>query len=101
VPEAEAKVHHVFLCETAGLSERANVPPESLAESWKIQGHWTATLEAGGHPDHGSKCRKGLRGLQRGPRGATMAAWHLDTSSHWPRHRLRVHRLRAVHSAAC
>ena len=72
VPEAEAKVHHVFLCETAGLSERANAPAESLAESWKIQGHWTATLEAGGHPDHGSKCRKGLEGLRRGPNGVTI-----------------------------
>ena len=39
VPEAEAKIHHVFLRETAGLSERANVPPECLAESWEVQGH--------------------------------------------------------------
>jgi hypothetical protein len=30
------------------------------------------TLGAGGHPDHGSKCRKGLQGLRRSPNGATI-----------------------------
>jgi hypothetical protein len=39
VPEAETKVHHIFLGVTAGLSERADASPECLAESWEVQGH--------------------------------------------------------------
>jgi hypothetical protein len=74
VPEAETKVHHVFLGETAGLSERANVPSECLAESWEVQGHRMATLCGGGHLDHGLKCRKHSQGLRRSPNGGTMAA---------------------------
>ena len=72
VPEAEAKVHHVFLGETAGLPKRADVSPECLAESWEVQGHRMATLCGGGHPDHGLKCRKHSQGLWRSPNGATM-----------------------------
>ena len=38
--------------------------------------HSASTLfhagQQGGQPDHGSKCRKGLRGLRRSPNGATI-----------------------------
>ena len=67
VPEAEAKIHHVFLSETAGLAERADVSPECLAESWEVQGHRAATLGARDHSDHGPKCRKRLRGCGDAP----------------------------------
>ena len=72
MPEAEAQVHHVLLCEGAGLPPRPNTAPEKEAEAWKVCRHRKATLGAGGHPDHGSKCRKRLQGLQRNPNGATM-----------------------------
>jgi hypothetical protein len=72
VPEAETKVHHVFLCEGASFPQRTNTAPEKQAEAWKVCRHQGATLGAGGHPDHGSKCRKRLQGLQRNPNGATM-----------------------------
>jgi hypothetical protein len=72
VPEAETKIHHIFLRETARLAERANAPPECLAESWEVQGHRTATLCGSGHRDHGPKCRKHSQGLRRSPNRATM-----------------------------
>ncbi len=72
VPKAEPKVHHVFLREGAGLPQRANAAPEKQAEACKVCRHREVTLEAGGHPDHGSKCRRRFQGLRRSPNGATM-----------------------------
>ena len=85
MPEAEAKVHHVLLCEGASLPKRANTAPEKQAEAWEVCRHQGATLGAGGHPDHGSKCRKRLQGLQRNPNGATMVRMVVAPSSCWPR----------------
>jgi len=39
VPEAEAKVHHVLLCEGASLPKRANTAPEKQAEAWEVCRH--------------------------------------------------------------
>jgi len=44
VPEAEAKVHHVLLCEGASLPKRANTAPEKQAEAWEVCRHQGATL---------------------------------------------------------